>query len=331
MELLYFYQVQKILVIQTAFIGDVVLATSVLESLHQILPECRIDILVRKGNETLFDHHPFLNKVLIWDKNSLKALNLFRMLFQIRRERFDAVINLHRHLSTGILTAFSGAKFRSGFTQNPLSFCYTFRQPYQILKGHEVDRNHSLLGFLKTDTKRSLPRIYPAEALPINLMGKYICIAPASVWFTKQLPSDHWIHFIKRLKNDLVIYLLGSERDYSLNEKIRLECIEKKVVNLAGKLSILQSAQLMKGAMMNYSNDSAPQHLATAVNAPITTLYCSTVPEFGFYPLSDKNHVIQTAKSLSCRPCGSHGKVSCPEKHFKCSNIDVDQLLSTLG
>jgi heptosyltransferase-2 len=105
---------------------------------------------------------------------------------------------------------------------------------------------------------------------------------------------------------------------------------KKNVENLAGELSLLQTAALMKNANMNYANDSAAVHIASAMNAPITAVYCSTIPEFGFGPLSEKSFVVQVKEKLTCRPCGLHGKKSCPEKHFKCAlTIDVDELLTT--
>src|SRR6188508_3212933 len=103
-------KLNKILVIQTAFIGDAILATALLESIHHSLPEASIDILVRKGNESLFQQHPFLNQVLIWDKKQSKYKNLFVLLSTIRASKYDLVINLQRFGATGLLTAFSGGK-----------------------------------------------------------------------------------------------------------------------------------------------------------------------------------------------------------------------------
>jgi heptosyltransferase-2 len=87
----------------------------------------------------------------------------------------------------------------------------------------------------------------------------------------------------------------------------------------------------MKHAKMNYANDSAPTHLASAVNAPISTVFCSTLPAFGFTPLSSDSHIIEYDGELDCRPCGIHGHRTCPEKHFKCGNeIKTEQLLKVL-
>jgi heptosyltransferase-2 len=102
-------------------------------------------------------------------------------------------------------------------------------------------------------------------------------------------------------------------------------------MDLAGNLSFLESASLMKDAQMNFTNDSAPMHLASAINAPVTVIYCSTIPRFGFGPLSDDSKIVEISGELYCRPCGIHGYRSCPEKHFRCATqIDVNQLVARL-
>ena len=87
----------------------------------------------------------------------------------------------------------------------------------------------------------------------------------------------------------------------------------------------------MQNAFMNYTNDSAPLHIASAMNAPVTAVFCSTVTWFGYTPLSDKSFVVERAEPLYCRPCGLHGRKQCPEGHFKCAlDISKNQLLATL-
>ena len=95
---------------------------------------------------------------------------------------------------------------------------------------------------------------------------------------------------------------------------------------MAGKLTFLESTALISKAQMTYTNDSAVMHFASAVNAPVTAIYCSTVPGFGFGPLSDQSTIVETSENLSCRPCGLHGKKACPEGHFKCSEIAIEQI-----
>ncbi len=366
----------KILVIQTAFIGDVILATGVLEKLHQKFPQSQLDFMIRKGNESLLEGHIFIDNLLIWDKQSHKYANLWQLLKKIRTTKYDLVINLQRFASMGFLTAFSGAKQTIGFDKNPFSFLFSKKikhlisetnsgkttpnpsfegggqtpllQKASTLLGlggvkniHEIERNHALIADI-TDNVAHKPRLYPQEkdylfVKPYQTTN-YVCFAPTSVWFTKQFPLERWAEVAQKINEiyskqklqNVVIYLLGAKSDQKDCEEIARKINEnlpvfttqnaiEKVVNLAGKLTLLQSAALMQFAKMNFVNDSAPMHLASALNAPTRAFYCSTLPAFGFYPLSDDAKVIELEQKLACRPCGLHGHAKCPEKHFKCA------------
>lgn len=344
----------KFLVIQTAFIGDVVLATGIVEKLHRHFPDAQIDFLVRKGNEGLLHDHPYLNEVLIWDKKNGKLKNLWKMLRLIRKRRYDKVINVQRFAATGILTALSGARETIGFDKNPFSWAFSkkikhvisdVQQSHADAYGqhpdrrsfvgiHEVDRNNELIRAFTNDEVMK-PHLYPSAQDMAAVQGykkyPYITISPASVWFTKQFPKDKWIAFAKEIPANYTIYLLGAPNDVPLAEEIRAGGITATVVNVCGKLSFLQSAALMKEAVMNYVNDSAPMHFASSVNAPVTAVYCSTLPSFGFGPLSDKRFIVEIREPLACRPCGLHGRPACPLGHFKCAyGISNGQLLAGL-
>lgn len=329
---------RKILVIQTAFIGDVVLATGLLEKLHAFYPGASLDILVRKGNETLFTGHPFLHEVLIWNKKISKYSHLWALFVKIRKCRYDLVINVQRFAATGLITGLSGAKRTVGFDKNPFSFLFTDVMVHNLDAGsftlHEIERNHSLISIF-TDENPEKPKLYFSDKDLQSIDGlihkKFICIAPASVWFTKQFPAEQWCTFINALPPGFSVYLLGAAGDVSLCENISSGIDHPSIQILAGKLSFLQSAALMKAAVMNFVNDSAPMHFASAVNAPVAAIYCATIPAFGFGPLSNNSHIIELSEPLSCRPCGLHGKKSCPQVHFHCARwIKPQQLLAVL-
>jgi len=329
---------EKLLIIQTASIGDVILVTPLLESIHGSFQDAEIDVLIKKGNEGLFTDHPYLNQLLVWDKKNSKYKNLFRLIKLIRRRKYDVVINVQRFFSTGLVTVLSGADKKIGFDKNPFAFGYSYREKHLISDPdhvrHEVDRNLGLLKPLAIEGRRK-PVLYPPKKdfdfVEHYKTSQYICIAPASLWFTKQYPADKWIEFIVALPDQAKVYLLGSGADEKLCRDIAEACADSDIVNLAGKLSLLQTAALMQDSWMNYVNDSAPQHLASAVNAAVSAIFCSTVPSFGFGPLSENAKVIETASTLDCRPCGLHGKRACPEQHFRCAyDISKEQLLNRL-
>lgn len=320
----------KILVIQTAFIGDAILASASLESIHKKFPRAELHILVRNGNEALFENHPYLKKVWVWNKKENKLRNLFKLISQIRKEGFDWLINLHRFASSGIITVLSKAKITAGFNKNPLSFLFTYRVKHIIGNGsHEVQRNHLLLKKY-IDTDFSKPKLYPSitntEKVSQYSKQPFICMAPASVWFTKQLPKHKWVELCNLIPTDTIIYLLGAKGDEALCEEIKSASKHTNIVVLCGKLSLLDSCALMAKAKMNYVNDSAPLHLASSVNANVTAYFCSTIKEFGFYPLSDNSKTVEAIPAPPCRPCGLHGYKACPQKHFKCGNDIVIEI-----
>lgn len=319
----------KVLIIQTASIGDVILATPVLEGIHATMPSAVIHMMVKKGMEGLFRGHPFLGDVLVWDKDR-KYSAAFKLLGRIRKERYDAVINIQRFALTGLITGFSGAGKKIGFGKNPFSILFSQRAEHLIGEGvHETDRNLSLLKPLVSGQQwqelmgSGRPKLYPSAA-DKEVTGRYksepyVTISPASLWFTKQFPATKWAELIQALPDQTRVYLLGSAADQGLCNEIISLSGRNNVTQLAGRLSFLESAALMEDAMMNYTNDSAPLHLASAVNAPSAVVYCSTVPSFGFGPLSEIRTIVQTVKTLKCRPCGLHGLRECPEGHFDCA------------
>lgn len=306
-----------------------------LEKLHEHFPDAQLDFLVRKGNESLMMNHPFVANCLVWDKKNKKYSGLLMLLKQIRKSKYDYVINLQRFGASGFLTGFSGATEKIGFDKNPLSFLFTKSIAHKIGSKsipamHEVERCVQTIAHF-TDDSLTKPKLYPSnddfdKVMPFTI-SPFITISPASVWFTKQVPASVWKQLIAQI-SESKIFLLGSPGDYELCDEIK--SAGGNVQNLAGELSLLQSAALMKSAAMNYTGDSAPMHLCSAMNAPVTAVFCSTIPEFGFGPLSDISFVVETRELLDCRPCGLHGYKACPKGHFKCSSIVISDLIASM-
>ena len=316
--------INKVLLIQTAFIGDVILATPIISELSRIYPTIQIDMLVRKGNEALLINQPNVNEIFTLNKKEKKIPQLFQFIKRFRKEKYDEIINLHRFASTGIITAFSGAKKTIGFNKNPFSFCYNISIKHSLYnQSHEVERN--LMCIAHHNAKKIVkPELFPTESnynkIKEYQSETYYCLAPSSVWFTKQLPIHKWVELVNILNKKGMVYLLGGPDDRELCNKIISNSSATKTINLAGNLSFLESAALMQSAERNYVNDSGPLHICSAMNAKVTAFFCSTTPKFGFGPLSDDSKIIENQENLSCKPCGIHGHKTCPKAHFKCGN-----------
>jgi heptosyltransferase-2 len=169
-----------------------------------------------------------------------------------------------------------------------------------------------------------LPQLYPSHQLPKGFLPqkKYVCFFPGSVWATKQLPPDKWIALTHRFSNNVEIYLCGSKAESILCEYIKNKSKNNNVFNIAGKYSLSEMLSIVRQAQRVYTNDSAPLHMASALNVPVTAFFCSTVKDFGFYPLSENSEVLEV-ENLDCRPCGIHGKKQCPRHHFRCG-LEID-------
>ena len=327
----------KFLVIQTAFTGDVVLATAIVEKIHASFPDAEISFLLRKGNEGLLVNHPFLREVHIWDKKAGKYSNLLKMAAKIRKEGYTHVINAHRFLSSGLITALSGAGYTTGFDKNPLSFLFKrvvkhiISEPGTTHPVLETERCIQLIADI-TDAAPAGPRLYPGadDFLFVEPYKNqpFVTISPSSVWFTKRYPTERWAELIESLPGEYTVYLLGGPGgDIEVGNEVIGKVKRERVINLCGKLNFLRSAALMRDAAMNYSNDSAPLHFASAMNAPVTGVFTSTVAAFGFGPTSQHSRIVEV-EGLYCKPCGLHGRKACPEGHFKCAcDLKNEQLL----
>lgn len=313
---------KRILIIQTAFLGDVILATPVVSELHRLFPESEIDVLVKKGNASLLTGNSKINEVFVLDKSSGKWKAIQSLIKTFRKNNYDLIVNLHRFGSSGLIASLSKAKQVYGFSKNPFSFLYTKKFEHNIGNGmHEVERNLSIIKEFGAQSKVR-PELFPSEkdhqAVEAYIGSSFVCIAPASVWYTKQLPEAKWKELIDQIRDKRVL-LIGGKDDIELCERIKSDTENKNVTNLAGQFSLLQSAALIQKASHVYVNDSGPLHIASAMNIPTTAFFCSTVPSFGFGPLAEINE-IREVNGLDCRPCGLHGHKSCPKNNFRCGN-----------
>lgn len=319
---------KKILVIQTAFIGDAILTLPMIQKLKEKFPDSNIDVVCIPSTKEIFEASPSVNEVIILDKrNKHRSLKgLFSFIKEIRNRKYDSLYSPHRSLRTSLIVLFSDIEDTIGFSNTSLKYVYKNVVEY-IPSHHEVRRNLSLIGFDNDDDLwRVQPLLKASEEsskkvkdflTPLNKEKKIIMVAPGAVWETKKYPDKYFSIIIKYyIDKNYLILLTGGENDKKLCEQLA-STSKENVISIAGKFSLAETAEVMKNALVVISNDSAPTHLAVASNVPVLTIYCSTVPEFGFYPYHKKGEFI-FLENLYCRPCGIHGFETCPLNHFKC-------------
>lgn len=320
---MHFNDPKSILVIQTAFIGDVVLVTPLLKAIHDSWPDASLDVMIRPPSESLLETLPFVRNVISYDKygKNRGISGFFQQAKMLKDNKYDLAIIPHRSLRSGKLAWLGKIPYRIGFNRGGGRFFHTQKVDYPKSL-HEIERNLSLLLPLNVTPRNKLPIILSTNEDVITvdtLLGghtRLIAFAPGSVWFSKRWLEDYFIELGERLvKEDWSILLIGSSADAALCQRIS-DGIGKNILNGAGQLSLRQAVEALRRCHALVTNDSAPTHFGLAADTNVLTLFGSTSPQFGFYPFGEKGASLEI--DLYCRPCTDHGKRSCPEKHFRC-------------
>ncbi|MEW6004333.1 MAG: lipopolysaccharide heptosyltransferase II [Stygiobacter sp.] len=317
---------KKILVIQTAFIGDAILTLPLIQFLKNNFKDSEITVLAIPSTSSIFENSKFVTNVITFDKKGKdkSLISFIKLIKKIRKQNFEEVYSPHRSTRSTLISFFSKAKLTVGFNIADLSFLYKKKIKYEK-NFHEVKRNLALAEFnYEKNDWRILPsisfdKINKDEIHKILNVSdkKIIAIAPGSVWQTKIYPKNYFIEIAKFLisKNYFII-LIGSNDDVSLCQEIQDE-IKENIISLAGKLNIIESIYMLTNCKALICNDSSPTHMAMIADIPVLTIYCSTIPDFGFYPYNQKGKYI-SFDDLNCKPCGIHGHKICPIKSFDC-------------
>ena len=315
----------KILIIQTAFLGDVILTIPLIRHLKKEEPEREIHILVRPEAENVYLNDPDITRILVYDKKgSQKGLiNLIRIIKSIRKNKYDIVISPHRSARSSLISYFSKAVKRAGFNKNALAFLYNVRINYDK-DIHEVDRNLNLIKSLFSIDKKNTLNMHNSnedkeKAISVirdNLWEneRILGMAPGSEWESKRWPAEKFKEIINICdKKNIKVILFGGDKDVDICREMSSY---NNVLNVCGKVSINEASELMKFCKVLLTNDTGAMHIGAASGVKIVVIYGPTVPEFGFYPYGVEHKIIQI--DLYCRPCHIHGGKKCPEKHFRC-------------
>lgn len=302
----------KIAVIQTAFIGDVILSFPLCDAIRQLNPNCELYFVTTPESAELAERIIPINEVLIYDKrNEHNGFSgIMKLASELKNRNIDLVLTPHRSFRSSLLSTFSGAVRKISFNRSALSFLYSKRVKYKY-HDHEIFRNLNLLSVFKEFEDYEFDHDFTSYvneevvAVILNNGRKNILMFPGSVWETKKWPKEHFKELINYF-NDFNVYLMGSKKEFELCEWI---ADGTNANNLAGKLPLASAIDMIKeNADLVITNDSSPTHMSFIAGKPVVTIYGPTSPEFGFYPLNGSSVHLD----LECSPCRIHGSNKCP-------------------
>lgn len=311
---------------QTSFIGDVVLTTPLIARLAQ---DGDVDVVTTPAGATLLASHPAVSRLFVYDKRAAdKGLAGFLRLAREARGSRRAFL-CQGSTRSGALAFAARCPDRIGFTTSDGRWTYTQRVEYRD-DWHHSRRLLSLgdlpLAISANDSTSAVirPRLFPTDddVRAVDRLRPYrdrplVALAPGSAWRTKRWPGYGALAAV--LADEYDIAIVGGADDLAAAGEIKLRVDRDHIVDATGKLSLLGSAELIRRSIALVTNDSSPQHLASAMGTPTVTIFGPTVPEFGFGPLAPNSCTVGN-RSLVCRPCHRHGPPICPLGHWRCMN-----------
>jgi heptosyltransferase-2 len=314
------------LVVQTSFLGDMVLTTPLLAHLARSRP---VDVVSTKAGMVLLANNPAVREILVYDKRAADSgvRGFARLVSALRQRRYDSAYHAQGSLRSGALTFAAGVRDRVGFSSSSGRAFYTTRIA-------PIDNTHHAARLLSLGTRDPMrpvsngeirPHLYPgiieraqvdAVLGPAAAGARLIALAPGSVWATKRWPYFPDLARDLIAQTDAQIVVVGGEADRALALEI-VGATKGQAIDATGRLSLLASADLIGRSAVLVTNDSSPLHLASAMDTPTIAVFGPTVPEFGFGPLAERAVVMGHAE-LACRPCDRHGPQRCPLGHWRC-------------
>lgn len=339
---------KKILVIQTAFIGDVVLTTPMLKIIKETFPDAYLSVLVKPEAKQILDALSFIDEVILIDKkNQHRYLGMLRIIKEIRKKNFNIILSPHQSFRSGIIALFSGADIRVGYKTSSLSISFNYK--LTRTNKHEI---HRLIDFLKDSIipdiknytnfpylEETEDSIKKAKLLLKDFKSPPIALACSSIWPTKRWTPWGFAELAGKLYDiyKTPIILIGSRGDYDISEEVRKYAkfilpghVYDQIINFCGKTDLITLFSLLKRCKFLVSNDSAPVHFGCAAKIPVIAIFGPTVKGLGYAPICDNSDVVEI-EGLYCRPCGTHGGKKCPEKHFRCmKDITADMVIERI-
>jgi len=317
----------KVLIVRFSSIGDIVLTTPVVRCLKQQVDNIEIHYLTKNNFISVIENNPYIDKIHTIG-NDLKSL-----IPLLKQENFDLVIDLHHNVRTLRLKYFLGKKSVSFNKLNWKKFLITTFKINKLPKQHIVDRYLETINFLGVlnDNKgldyfiSSKDEVYIASMLPVHYLNGYYALVIGGSYYTKQIP----INKLKQIceKSSLPFVLLGGKEDVDVASELH-KAFPTQTLNMCGKMSLNQSASIIKQSKKVITSDTGLMHIAAAYKKNIISIWGNTIPEFGMgpYMAGDDSQIVEV-NHLSCRPCSKLGYRKCPKGHFKCMNeIDLSPI-----
>lgn len=311
----------RVLIIRTGAIGDIVLATAVVEAIARDYPQASIEFLLKKRFAGILEDQPYLHRLWLLDEKGVHRGTRGLLLFiqEVQKEKFDLVIDLQDNFRSRIISRCLRAKTRLRWDKLAWQrrlWVWSGIKPRSVRPVYR--RYLDTLRPLGLETEEIRPRLYVTEKISAELPCEgFIAMAPGAHWPAKRWPIEYFVDLAQKILQETryQIMLVGSAEDKPLAAEIS-QLSSTRIVDLCGRLGLRELCQAVARARLLVTNDTGPMHLAEALGVPVLSFFGPTVREFGFAPWRPESRILEM--ELNCRPCSLHGGRACPRNHFRC-------------
>ena len=304
--------------------GDIFLTTPIISTLRKNYPDAVIDFYTKSQYTQVMEDNPDLSSVYSWEYEKQSSLNL--LFSKVSNRSYDHIFDLQNNWRSRQLSSrLYGKKHRVNKERIRRRLLVYFKWN-TLRKRHVIDRYYALISDIcNIPLKRKIDHSSDENPTILHLnniafhRGTYLVWAIGAKQFTKRLPNSTVAETLRSIPEKKIV-LIGDHTDSENAKKIKASLGNDgmHVIDFTGKTTYQESTQLIQHAGLILTNDSIMMHVAAASGNPMISFWGSTVPEFGFAPLSDKSTIISAPQKFSCRPCHTSGRSSCPKKHFGC-------------
>lgn len=321
----------KVLVLRFSSIGDIVLTSPVLRCLRQQLKEVELHVATKAVFADLVRFNPHVDRV-----HELKD-DLDALIRELKKEKFDAIVDLHHNLRTSRVKRALGVKATSFPKLNIEKWLMVNFKLDRLPDLHIVDRYFRTAEDLgvKNDgagLELFIPAVREVDpaTLPESHRTGYTALAIGAAHATKRLPPHKLIQLAALVQGPII--LIGGKEDQAIARSIA-SATGGRVYDATGKYDILGSASLIRQARRVIAHDSGAMHIACAFKRPVMCVWGNTIPKFGMGPYipthPERAHMAQV--EVPCRPCSKIGHEHCPEGHFRCMEEQDLQAIATFA
>lgn len=309
----------KVLIIRFSSIGDIVLTTPVVRCLKQQVKNIEIHYLTKPQFQNILTTNIYIDKVHTLSNSFAETIKL------LKQENFDEVIDLHNNLRTKRVKLALGKPSHSFNKLNFEKWLLVKLKTNRLPTIHIVDRYMETAAHLgvKNDGQGLDYFIPETEKLDTTtLPNNYITFAIGGQHNTKKLPNAKIIEILLHLNYPTI--LIGGKEDAENGNAIIKALDNDTIINRCGKLSLNQSALVVKNSRGLITHDTGMMHIGAALGIPILSVWGNTVPQLGMTPYYKEGSKaafqaeIFEVLGLKCRPCSKIGFNKCPKGHFDC-------------